>query len=263
VINFNCERRMRRNTTQPSSARQRNAAPSAPDQTVFEELKSVTLLTIDIRGFSRIARRLGPRRSVLLLNRFFAATGEIVFRYQGMVDKYLGDGFLAIFGSAASAAEDAENALHAALEMRDCLRELNPCLLADFGTSIHIGMSLHTGEVALGSIGCEKKMDCTVIGDTVNTVFRMQGHVKTCPNGILVSGPTLSATRCRFRVQAAYVSQQARRDLGELAVYELLGRAPEGDERMTAGYAIQTRVASPSKTQLTPRPTLPPPVLSP
>jgi class 3 adenylate cyclase/GAF domain-containing protein len=190
---------------------------------VIEELKSVTLLNIDIRGFSRMAKRMGPQRTVALLNQFFAAMGEVVFRHHGVVDKYLGDGFLAVFGAPVSSIGDADHAVQAALEMKRCLAEVNLQLSADLGTAIHMGISVHTGEVVVGNIGFEKKMDYTVIGDAVNTVFRMQGLVKAFPNGVLISGTTQRSVRSRLMVHAVAVPEELRRELGELAVYELLG----------------------------------------
>jgi class 3 adenylate cyclase len=190
---------------------------------VIEEVKNVTILNIDIRGFSRMAKQMGPQRTVALLNRFFAAMGEVAFRHHGVVDKYLGDGFLAVFGAPVSSPGDADNAVQAALDMRRCLAELNLDVSTNLGTVIHMGISVHTGEVVVGNIGFEKKMDYTVIGDAVNTVFRMQGLVKGFPNGVLISGSTLRSVRSRLMVHAVAVPEEFRRDLGELAVYELLG----------------------------------------
>ena len=247
----------------PSMFRHRIIHGLESDQAVVEELKTVTLLTIDIRGFSRMAKEMGPQRTVRLLNRFFAATGEVVFRHHGRVDKYLGDGFLAVFGAPASSSDDADNALQAALEMRRCLVDLNRCLLLDFGTTIQMGISVHTGEVVVGNIGFEKKMDYTVIGDAVNTVFRMQGFLKVFPNGILVSGTTLGAVRSRFRVHAADVPQQARCDWGELSVYELLEHETDADDQVAAAEDESARLASPANGRRKPSPKPPPPVLSP
>jgi class 3 adenylate cyclase len=189
---------------------------------VIEEVKRVTLLNIDIRGFSRLAKQMGPQRTVALLNRFFAAMGEVVFRHHGVVDKYLGDGFLAVFGAPVSRTGDAENAVQAALEMRRRQAEMNLSAGVDAGTVIHMGIGIHTGEVVVGNIGFEKKMDYTVIGDSVNTVFRMQALVKPFPNGILISGATLRSVRTRLKVHAVAVPEEVQRDLGAMAVYELL-----------------------------------------
>ncbi|MGE5258418.1 MAG: GAF domain-containing protein [Hyphomicrobiales bacterium] len=197
------------------------------DKPVIEEVKSVTLLNIDIRGFSRVAKQMGPQRTVALLNQFFAGMGEVVFRHRGIVDKYLGDGFLAVFGAPVSSTVDADNGVRAALEMKSCLAEVNLRLGPHLGPTIHMGISVHTGEVVVGNIGFEKKMDYTVIGDAVNTVFRMQGLVKAFPNGILISETTLRAVRSRLMVHAVPVPKELHRQLGELNVYELLGSEPD------------------------------------
>jgi class 3 adenylate cyclase/putative methionine-R-sulfoxide reductase with GAF domain len=189
---------------------------------VIEEVKTITLLNIDIRGFSRLARQIGPPKTVALLNRFFEAMGELVFAHHGIVDKYLGDGFLAVFGAPVSNIADADNALHAALGMKRSLAEMNVLLGRELGLTLEMGISVHTGEVVAGNIGFEKKMDYTVIGDAVNTVFRLQGLAKSFPNGILISDATLQAVRSRPVVHAACVPPDFQRDLGSLKVYELL-----------------------------------------
>ncbi|PIP06684.1 MAG: hypothetical protein COX51_08225, partial [Syntrophobacteraceae bacterium CG23_combo_of_CG06-09_8_20_14_all_50_8] len=81
------------------------------DRPVLEEFKTLTLLNIDIRGFSPFAKKIGPQKTLSLLNYFFSIMGEIVFKHHGIVDKYLGDGFLALFGAPVSSASDADNAV--------------------------------------------------------------------------------------------------------------------------------------------------------
>ena len=91
------------------------------EKLLLEELKILTLLNIDIRGFSTLSKKIGPQRTVAILNHFFATMGDIVFKHQGIVDKYLGDGFLALFGAPVSSATDTDNAIAAALEMKASL----------------------------------------------------------------------------------------------------------------------------------------------
>jgi adenylate cyclase len=189
---------------------------------VIEEVKTITLLNIDIRGFSRIAKQIGPPKTVALLNRFFEAMGDRVFKHHGIVDKYIGDGFLAVFGAPVSSVADPDNALRAALDMKRALSDLNLLLSRELGRRIEMGISVHTGEVVAGNIGFEKKMDYTVIGDAVNTVFRLQGLAKAFPNGILMSDATLRAVRSRPVVHAVPLPVDFPTDLGSLKVYELL-----------------------------------------
>jgi len=159
---------------------------------------------------------MGPQKTVFLLNSFFSVMGSIVFKYSGIVDKYLGDGFLAIFGAPVSSINDADNALTAALEMRDSIKDVNKSFEKELGTSVNIGISIHTGEVVVGNIGFEKKMDYTVIGDAVNTVFRMQEYTKSFPNGIIIGENTKKSVSARLKVR------KINKELGELKLYELI-----------------------------------------
>ncbi|MBL0713017.1 MAG: GAF domain-containing protein [Desulfosarcina sp.] len=186
-------------------------------KTVTEELRTLTLLNLDIRGFSSLSKDLGPQKTVSLLNRFFSVMGEIVFKHQGIVDKYLGDGFLAIFGAPVASTIDADNALNAALEMRRALDLVNQQFNQEMGCHIKIGISILTGEVVVGNIGFDKKMDYTVIGDAVNAVFRLQDLTKFYPNGILLGETTRRACRSSFKMTAIDST------LGELKLYELFG----------------------------------------
>ena len=167
---------------------------------VVEELKTLTLLNIDIRGFSHLAKEIGTQKTVAMLNSFFSVMGGVVFKHHGIVDKYLGDGFLAFFGAPVSSTRDADNAVAAALEMKRSLATVNNYLSKTFDATVEMGISVHTGEVVVGNIGFEKKMDYTVIGDSVNTVFRLQNITKSFPNGILISENTLRAARSSLEV---------------------------------------------------------------
>ncbi len=222
---------------------------------VIEELKTVTLLNIDIRNFSTHARRVGPRRTVAMLNLFFTAMGDIVFKHHGVVDKYLGDGFLAVFGAPASGAEDADHAVAAALEMRGALAPVNRRLREEMGLVVETGISLHTGEVLAGNIGFDKKMDYTVIGEAVNTVFRLQVLSRGYPNGVLVSKNTLDAVSPGLRVQAVPVPEAPSGDLAGVMVFELLGAAvpPAADH-------VGADTQRPSDQSRPPRPERPLPV---
>jgi class 3 adenylate cyclase/putative methionine-R-sulfoxide reductase with GAF domain len=184
---------------------------------VTEETKTLTLLNLDIRGFTELAMEMGPQKTVYLLNSFFSLMGGIVFKYNGIVDKYLGDGFLAIFGAPVSSIKDADNAAAAALEMKESLATVNKKFVKEVGTSINIGISVHTGEVVVGNIGFEKKMDYTVIGDAVNTVFRLQELARSYPNGIIIGENTCRAVQSRLQVR------DIKNALGELKLYELVG----------------------------------------
>ena len=196
---------------------------SESDKPVVEEIKTLTLLNIDIRGFSDLSRKIGSQKTVSLLNSFFSVMGGVVFKHAGIVDKYLGDGFLALFGAPVSSTKDADNALAAGFEMKKSLDAVNRYLKRKFDTTVTMGISIHTGEVVVGNIGFEQKMDYTVIGDPVNTVFRLQNLTKSFPNGILISENTLQAARTRPHVGEIKTSTDLAQELGDMKVFELLG----------------------------------------
>lgn len=183
-----------------------------------EEMKTLSLINIDLRGFSKLAVNIGPQKTIALLNQFFSVMGGIIFKQHGIVDKYLGDGFLALFGAPVSSTMDADNAISAALDMQAALPDLNKQLEAEVGTQVNIGISIHTGEVVVGNIGFEMKMDYTVIGDPVNTVFRLQDMTKPYINGILISEHTSKAARSLLELN------EIDEKYGNMKVYELLGR---------------------------------------
>lgn len=193
-------------------------------RTVIDEFKTVTLMNIDIRNFSLLTTEIGPHKSVSLLNSFFSVMGEIVFKHQGIVDKYLGDGFLALFGAPVSSAMDADNAIAAALEMQSAIKTLNEeNVKGILNKPLRMGISLYTGEVVVGNIGFEMKMDYTVIGDPVNKVFRLQELTKSSPDCIVISESTCDATRIPLQLK-----ELDAREEGNMKIFELQGKKSPG-----------------------------------
>lgn len=190
---------------------------SETEKEMLEEVKTLTLLNIDIRGFSGLSREIGPQKTVSMLNYFFSVMGGIVFKNHGIVDKYLGDGLLALFGAPVSSTMDADNAVQAALEMKDSVATVNDYFAREFDASISIGISVHTGEVVVGGFGFEMKMDYTVIGDPVNDVFKLQAFTKSILNSILISEKTCHSVRFHLELRDVDAT------LGDLKLYELLG----------------------------------------
>ncbi len=197
---------------------------SGSDKPIIEEIRTITLLNIDLRGFSQLAMQIGPQKTVALLNSFFQVMGGIVFKHSGIVDKYLGDGFLALFGAPVASTRDADNAVAAAFEMKHSLPAVNKFLKNKLGATVEMGISIHTGEVVVGNIGFDKKMDYTVIGDSVNTVFRLQNLTKSFPNGILIGENTLRAVRSRLEVAEIETHGRAAKEIKHMKVYELRDR---------------------------------------
>lgn len=132
----------------------------------------VTTLFCDIRGSSQIAEQLAPQELVTLLNEHFTAMTEILFAYEGTLDKYIGDEIMAIFGAPISAGNEEYRAVCAALEMQERCRELNALRRSENRPQLHVGIGIESGEVIAGYIGSPKRMDFTVVGDRVNIAKR-------------------------------------------------------------------------------------------
>lgn len=153
--------------------------------------QTITVLFADIRGFTSLSETEQPEKIVALLNRYFSAISEIIFGNGGTLDKYIGDGIMALFGAPTASADDARNAVKAAVEMQRKVAELNPQLKADGFAEIAIGVGLHTGVATVGYIGSELRSEYTAIGDTVNLSARLESN--TTGGQILISGATAAA----------------------------------------------------------------------
>ena len=154
--------------------------------------QQVTVLFADIRGFTAISEKENPEKVVTLLNRYFSAMTEIIFEHGGTLDKYIGDGLMAIFGAPTAGAEDALNAVKAAVTMQKRLAQLNSELYAEGYGTIAIGIGLHTGEATIGYIGSNKRSEYTAIGDTVNLASRLESNA--AGGQILMSEATAAAS---------------------------------------------------------------------
>ena len=132
----------------------------------------VTILIADIRDFTRLTAGMDSEDVVDMLNDYFAPLVDVVFRYDGTVDKFIGDAMLVIFGSPEPDAQQHEKAVRAALAMQEAIREVSDKRTARGQTSCDMGIGLHCGEVLHGFIGSNERMEFTVIGEAVNRATR-------------------------------------------------------------------------------------------
>ncbi len=160
--------------------------------------QTITVLFADIRGFTRISEHAAPEKIVSLLNRYFSAMTDIIFAHGGTLDKYLGDGLMALFGAPAVTAKDAQNAVNAAVAMQRRMLSINDELREEGFPEIGVGIGLHTGEVIVGYIGSERRSEYTAIGDVVNTSSRLESNAKG--GQILVSEVTAKAAKSRYQL---------------------------------------------------------------
>ena len=161
--------------------------------------QTITILFADIRGFTRISEHANPEKIVSLLNRYFSAMTEIIFAHGGTLDKYLGDGLMALFGAPTATPDDASNALNAAVAMQRRLLGINRELRDEGLQEIGVGMGLHTGEAIVGYIGSDRRSEYTAIGDTVNTSSRLESNARG--GEILLSDATAQAAHSRYKLK--------------------------------------------------------------
>jgi adenylate cyclase len=152
--------------------------------------REVTVLFSDIRGFTTMSEGLEPRAVLALLDDYFGRMAHIVKGHDGVVGKFLGDGMLAFWGVPDRLADHALRAVKAALDMRRALVELNRAREQDGEPPIAIGIGIHTGTVAAGTLGGSLQSEYTVIGDAVNVASRIEGLTKTHGVDVLVSETT-------------------------------------------------------------------------
>ena len=154
--------------------------------------QTITVLFADIRGFTTISENEKPEKVVGLLNRYFSTMSEIIFAHGGTLDKYIGDGLMALFGAPTVGEEDALNAVKAAVTMQKRLGKLNEELRTEGYGQISMGIGLHTGEATIGYIGSDKRSEYTAIGDTVNLASRLESNAGG--GQILMSEATAAAS---------------------------------------------------------------------
>lgn len=142
---------------------------------VSGERRQITIIFADIRGFTTVAEQLSPERVVALLNDYLAAMTDVVFKYDGTLDKFLGDGLMAMFGAPLGHGDDVRRALACAKEMQTVFNQLRRKWCAEGLPDMQQGIGINTGEAVVGSIGSAKRLDYTAIGDAVNTAQRLQG----------------------------------------------------------------------------------------
>ncbi|MFB3923180.1 MAG: adenylate/guanylate cyclase domain-containing protein [Terriglobia bacterium] len=160
-----------------------------PDQIhLGGENQTATILFTDIRGFTRQAESMQPHQVVEWLNEYFTEMTDLLFENGGTLDKYLGDGIMALFGAPISRADDTLRSVKTAMEMQRSLVRLNTDWAARGQPTMQIGVGVNTGPVTAGNIGSTKRMDYTVIGDTVNLASRLCANARA--GQILVSEST-------------------------------------------------------------------------
>ena len=151
------------------------------------ETREVTVLFCDIRSFTAMSEKMEASDVVLLLNKYFTALGKCITDHHGIINKYIGDAIMAIFGAPVSSKNSARDAFEAAIDMRKALQKVNEDFEKEGFPQLKFGIGIHTGPVFAGTIGAANRMEYTVIGDTVNTASRLESLCKTYTTDLLLS----------------------------------------------------------------------------
>jgi class 3 adenylate cyclase/CheY-like chemotaxis protein len=163
------------------------------------ESRVVSVLFADMRNFTKMTNQLPPSEVVEFLNHYWDILSVAINENKGSINKYIGDGLLAVFGAPVSYINNHENAVSAALQMVESLEQVNKKYSEKFGREINIGIGINSGEVIVGNIGTDNFMEYTVIGNTVNTASRLEEISKNKPNSIIISERTHDFVKNSFQ----------------------------------------------------------------
>jgi len=173
------------------------------DVSIGGQTKEVIVFFSDIRGFTAFSEKRKPEEVVSMLNEYFAVMVKIINANGGIVDKFIGDAIMAVWGVPKSTKKDANNAVKACLEMRRALADLNEKRMSRKEPPIQIGMGLHAGTAISGTIGSDERMEYTIIGNTVNTGSRIESSTKAFGSDLLVSDTVLEKVGDSFLTEYA------------------------------------------------------------
>ena len=200
------------------------------------EKRTVTLLMSDLRGFTAAADRLEPEQVVRLFNNYLGAMAEVITRFQGTIDEFIGDGILALFGAPLDREDDAERAAACAVAMQLAMAEVNDTNRRGGLPEVQMGVAVHTGEVIVGNIGSQTRAKYGVVGTNVNLTARIESF--TLPGQVLVSQSTVDSAGDTLLLGESRTFQ-AKGFKDPVAAYELKGVRgaqggvlPEAEEEM-------------------------------
>ncbi|HNT35185.1 MAG TPA: adenylate/guanylate cyclase domain-containing protein, partial [bacterium] len=186
--------------------------------------KRVTIIFTDLCGFTSVSEKMTSDQVVTMLNEYFQEMLKAVSSYGGMVDKYVGDSIMVVFGLPEAGPHDALDAVHCALDMLERLEARKKSQTPGFFSNLNMRTGINTGNVTAGNIGTERKQQYTVIGDSVNVACRLESLAPQ--NGILISDTTYHEVQQEIAVRSLGSVPVKGKEEG-VEVYEVLGRKAE------------------------------------
>lgn len=185
------------------------------------EVRRVTVLMSDLRGFTTMSERLAPEVVSEMMNEYFTAMVDVILAHRGLVQDFIGDAIMAVYGAPLDDPEHCWHAAHTAVAMHAALEGLNRRWEAQGRGPLAMGIAVHTGEAFAGTLGAPRKKKYAVLGDTVNTASRIEGLNRDLGTGILISGAVLAVLKDRVMVRdRGSVTVKGRRQPVE--IYELM-----------------------------------------
>ncbi|MBI4859103.1 MAG: FHA domain-containing protein [Candidatus Riflebacteria bacterium] len=182
------------------------------------ELKDLTILFSDIRGFTGFSERMEPSEVVELLNEYFGMMVEVVFRHGGTLDKFIGDSIMAFWGAPVSHPDDPVRAVSCALEMQEKMTQFNALAAGSGQPTLPVGIGINTGPAVVGNLGSARRYEYTVIGDPVNVASRVQQLAQ--PGQVLITGSTRTAAGDRIVAEEISLAELKGRQ-GRVPIYQV------------------------------------------
>jgi adenylate cyclase len=195
------------------------------------ERKKVTVLFSDIRNLAVLAETMPPERVVPLLNEYLKSMVDTILKYNGALDKFIGDGVVAEFGSPIEDPRQEENAVLAAIEMQKSLVQFSEKWKLEEKTKLELGIGIHTGEAVIGTVGIEQATEFTVIGDSFVVASRLEAATKETNYNIIISESTLKGLAGKFDTKPLGALTVPGKEL-PVNAFAILGKASEGANKV-------------------------------